>query len=759
MISNVLPVQELAAVSRRKKKDSLIKSIPSDQLDAAVADGWHQAGKKKKRSVRVSKPKPHHVLLEDRVWSSLYGMGFDFLSGERGSILQIEPKNPEGPTNQIDVFAMDREVALAIECKSSVESKKEQRFQEILSKLASIREPLARAVATQFPAEEKRRIVLALFTFNLQITDVDRSRAKALNVALFDDSDLAYYEALTRQLGPAARYQFLCDLVPGKPVFGLNTSIPALKTRMGGYDCFLFTADPDYLLKICYISHRAKGKATDIDAYQRMVAKSRLSKIREYIADNGVFPTNIVLSFEPESLRFDRGRQEDSTSESIFGFLHIAPSYKSAWVIDGQHRLFAYSGVPSASKAGLPVLAFSGLPGSKQAELFIDINGEQRRVKKNLLQDLYAELRWNSSDDEDRINAVISKAIQQLDADPDSPFFGRIVRTDESRSEKRCISLTTVFRALDKKGFFIVKAKNHAILQAGPLWTGENNTTLRRVKTVLNSWFESVRQLNTEWWDLGSADGGGLAMNDGVTISINCLRAVLQALQAQGSNLIDDGDSEMAERLAPYSKALGNYFQGFDPAAREKFRQLRGAQGQSRGTFAALAAIRGQIKGFNPEGLDEFQRRESAKTTEQARTLIDRIETKLQKIVLQELQEEFEGGERWWYDGVPQQVRTRVVQRREEDQARRGGNEFYFDLIDYRTLATHNWTVFQDILGYGKGSKDKRTEWIARVNEIRKRAFHPSSGGLVSFDELDELQRYDDWLKGLTGTSPLPGSD
>ncbi|EQD54817.1 hypothetical protein B1B_09494, partial [mine drainage metagenome] len=77
-------------------------------------------------------------------------------------------------------------------------------------------------------------------------------------------------------------------------------------------------------------------------------AKNRLSKIREYIADNGVFPTNIVLSFEPESLRFDRGKQEDSTSESTFGFLHIAPTYKSAWVIDGQHRLFAYSGVPNA---------------------------------------------------------------------------------------------------------------------------------------------------------------------------------------------------------------------------------------------------------------------------------------------------------------------------------------------------------------------------------------------------------------------------
>jgi len=54
----------------------------------------------------------------------------------------------------------------------------------------------------------------------------------------------------------------------------------------------------------------------------------------------------------------------------------MQPSYKSAWIIDGQHRLFSYSGHPKASKGLLSVLAFEGLPPSKQAELFIDINAK-----------------------------------------------------------------------------------------------------------------------------------------------------------------------------------------------------------------------------------------------------------------------------------------------------------------------------------------------------------------------------------------------
>lgn len=749
LISNVFPVDELSALARRKRGLNVAKSVPSEQLESYIANGWKQAGRKKKASVRISKPKPPHIQLEDRVWTSLFRMGFTHLSGDRGSTIPVDPKDPGGPTNQIDVFAMDDDVALAVECKSLTEPRKEPRFQEELAKVATLREPLARAVAAQFPSEEKRRIVLALFTSNLLLTDNDKSRAENLNVALFDDSDLSYYEALTQQLGPAARYQFLCDLIPGKPVPHLGLTVPAIRTRMGKYECFLFSVHPEYLLKICYVSHRAKGKASDIDAYQRMVSKARLSRIRTYIADGGVFPTNIVLSFQdPERLRFERGRQDEDSTDSTSGWLHISPTYKEAWIIDGQHRLFAYSGQAGASRDRLSVLAFSGLPSNVQAELFIDINGEQRRVKKNLLQDLYAELHWSSADPRDRIAAIISKAIQQLDETPDSPFFGRILRADESKSPARCISLTTLFRALDKPGYYVAKAKHGAITEYGPFWSVDNDATLRRTRAVLDAWFGRIKELNPDWWSQGSGPGGGLAMNDGVTICVNCLRSVLTSYRSMGGQLDDLSDKELIEFLDQYALALAEHLRGLDPQSREKFRQLRGAQGQSRGTFTCLAGMKSRVASFSPDGLEEFQKREAARTTEQARGLIDKVETRLQQIVLQELREEFEG-ERWWYDGVPASVRQKVALRKEEDQGKRGGNEAYFDLLDYRAIAAHNWVLFADILGYGKGSKEKRTDWINRVNEVRRRVMHPSSGGSASFEEIQELQLYADWLHGI----------
>jgi DNA sulfur modification protein DndB len=107
------------------------------------------------------------------------------------------------------------------------------------------------------------------------------------------------------------------------------------------------------------VSHRAKGKASDIDAYQRLLKKSRLRSIREYIDEGGIFPTNIVVNIaESRWLTFERGKQEAEGKNSVFGWLNIRPAYRIAWIIDGQHRLFAYANHSLASKSLISVMAF-----------------------------------------------------------------------------------------------------------------------------------------------------------------------------------------------------------------------------------------------------------------------------------------------------------------------------------------------------------------------------------------------------------------
>ena len=487
-------------------------------------------------------------------------------------------------------------------------------------------------------------------------------------------------------------------------------------------------------------------------------SKGRLASIRKYISDDGIFPTNLVLSVQdPALFRFDRGEQRAESSGATLGWLHLAPTYKSAWIIDGQHRLFAYSGHQKAASSLLPVLAFVGLPASEQAQLFIDINGEQRRVKPSLLEELFAELHWNSTDDNERIAAIVSKVVQLIDGDVDSPFYGRILRADEPRNDTRCISLASMFQALQSTGFYSLKSKKGKIIEYGPLWTGDNESTLRRTSTVLNSWFAHVRQSVPDQWEAGADESGGLAMNDGVTILINVLRSVLQFMRSQGSNLIDLRDKELVERLDPFGEALGDYLRNLTTEERREFRQLRGAQGQSRGSFWLQTGIRDRIAAFNPPGLSDYLERQTAQTTEQSQRMIGEIERSIHRRILVELRAEFGDGDRWWFDGVPKSVRQKVDDRINEDQGKRGGREDNFDLIDYRSIALQNWTLFKDLFSIGdSGNKDKLTSWLVRVNDIRRTAMHPSRSVGVSFGELEELQKIRDALMQKIGDTSTP---
>jgi DNA sulfur modification protein DndB len=747
MLTNVEPIEKLSGLARARSRDYQTKTVNPTALDQFVADQWI-VDKSNKKSIRLRRPKPHGTLLEDRVWTLFHRMKFPMLSGEGGAQLSLEPRNAEGASSQIDVVGVDDEVAVAIECKSSEKVSRRAQFQQELAKHAAIRERFTAAVRSQFEAAHKRQIVLAMFLWNAVLSDNDRSRAAEANVLIFDERDLTYYESLVSHIGPAAKYQFLADTLPGKSVPGLAIRIPAIKVKMGGFSCYTFSISPEYLLKISYVSHRSKGKASDVSTYQRMLNRARLRSIRQYITDDGIFPTNIVVNLDRNRLQFERIRQESSGDQEtgVCGWLDIRPTYKSAWIIDGQHRLYAYSGHERAAKSRLSVLAFDGLVPSEQAKLFIDINAKQKSVKRSLLQELYAELHWDAEDPRVRVRAIISKAIQDLDVEPNSPLFDRVQTADVGKDEIRCISLTSLFGAIEKTEFFIAKEKGGHVVDYGPLWAGDNNSTLKRTKYVLGEWLGTIRLAASDWWERGAGEGGGLAMNDGVITCINVLRSVFQQLNNQ--RLVQLDNEDLFEIIKKYAAALGEYLGSLSEPERKAFRDLRGVQGQTRRTRNCQAAIRQKFSEFSPSGLDQFIQQEKAQTNIRAKEVIDHIERTLQKVILEELRRECGDEETgWWMLGVPKPVRLKVSERFEEEGGRRGGKEHYFDLVDYSKIALQNWQLFEPILAYGKtGSKEKRLSWLNFVNEKRNIVSHPSAAVTITVDELAQLEEYEQWL-------------
>ncbi len=751
MIENIKEIGSLSALSRIKARILEIKAVPTADQQAYYDQGW-EFHKRLKNSVQVKRNKLHSTLLEDRVWNLFYKMEFSRISAEGGGQLIINPKDGNSPKSQIDIVALDREVAIAIECKSSVEYKKRIQFQEELGKFSQIKEPFIKAIRNNFIEDGvKRQPVLIMFLSNLSLSDNDKERAKQSNIILFDDVDLTYYENLVDHLGAAAKYQLLSDILPGKEIAGLSIKIPAIKSRMGGNNCYTFSISPEFLLKIAFVSHRSKGKASDVNTYQRMLTKTRLNKIREYIDEDGIFPTNVILNFEKGRLNFQKVKQEgentDEINAGILGWLDIKAAYKSAWVIDGQHRLYAYSGHPKSHKSKLSVLAFEGLTPSRQAELFIDINAKQKSVKQSLLQELFAELHWDSDNLSNRVSAIISKSIQELNGDPGSTLFHRIQTTDGIKDSKRCITLTSLFDQLNQKGLFVVKERNGDVLEYGPFWAGNNQETLKRTTFVINLWLSEIVKLNKSWWDLGSAPGGGISMNDGLATIIVILRNVFELLEKKGKKLVTYSNQDLGEVIIPYGNILSIFLSQLTENDRKAFRELRGAQGVYYRTMQCQVGMHNLDSNFNPEGINDWQNLQKQQTNKKAKEIIDRVELYLQSSIIDDLKV-FLGIENdiWWYEGISQNIRTKVSNRMEEDKNRRGKKENYFDLIDYKKIILDNWELFDKKFGFGKGGKEKRTDWLDFINEERRIVSHASSGKTVSLDNFERLSDINQWL-------------
>jgi hypothetical protein len=174
-------------------------------------------------------------------------------------------------------------------------------------------------------------------------------------------------------------------------------------------------------------------------------------------------------------------------------------------------------------------------------------------------------------------------------------------------------------------------------------------------------------------------------------------------------------------------------------------------QGQTRRWRKCQEALRATIPTFNPEGLDKYLAEEKAETNTRGKSVVESIERTMQRVVVDELKREMPEGEDWWTLGVPKAVRLKVTAKYEEDDHQRGGYECYFDLIDYQKIALGQWSLFQTILGYGTGNKEKQVSWINYVNLKRNIVSHASSGKTLSADELSQLENYERWLTQKIG--------
>ena len=752
-------------LAKSKTIDEMTISAPTKdglklKLAAQEAEGWRVV-KRNAKSLRLGRDKPVDRQLEDDVWTLLHRMGFKELNADRNFTIQVGDNTPK---RQLDVFAKDDETVFIVECTHSRESGSKS-VKTLLDKIGAIREEVIKAVHGHYGKDPKLKVKFAIATRNIEWRAADRARAEAAGVPIITEEDMLYFGRLTDILKGAARFQFLGRYFQGEKVEGLRAKIPATRGKVGPTTFYNFLISPHDLLRIAYISHMAKASNEDLQTYQRMVKPSRLKSIGKYIDDGGTFPTNIVVNFKLDNLPFDIS---ETYGDTATGLLSLPGLYGSAWVIDGQHRLYGYayaSRAPEEDRSVISVLAYENLPIREEIEMFVNINTQQVKVSRNLVNEIVSNLNIEDEDPKKRLDALCARVSLKLDDAGISPLRGRILTVAQEKNNHRCLTLTSLADGVAENNLLGIVHRSGrgaaGALQPGPLGEldADPRLSLAKAAETLALYFKLFADELSEHWALGDAKGGYLCTNLGLRALLLLMRKLITFAERDGARAVTMEPEEIVALLRPLVAPVVQYFKTADSADVARFRN-RGSSllSVTQNGLQMMAIIRDTLPAFDLPEVRAYLESQDAEGTKQAKDMIDEINRILFDDVLGTLKEKFgEVREAWWVQGVPKSVRNECDRQFNENEGEHERHRYLF-FVNYADIVLYsdNWDLFKDRYNfYGKGSKASLVRWISKVNRARTVTHHAEKGPL-SKDQVDYVRRVHELVKRhIEGGEPV----
>lgn len=180
------------------------------------------------------------------------------------------------------------------------------------------------------------------------------------------------------------------------------------------------------------IVHIAKVSQRDSSGgHQRQLKNTRAKEIATYCTDpDATFPTPIILAVSEEDFV-----QIPPTDYGIVSFTYDE-TRKIAEILDGQHRIAGMS-VAADKEFELPVVIMFNLREEQKAYVFSTINGNQVKVDRSLIYDLF-DLSEKPSP-----YKTCHYIARSMNSDPQSPFYKRLKMLEKRESSKQTISQNT----------------------------------------------------------------------------------------------------------------------------------------------------------------------------------------------------------------------------------------------------------------------------------------------------------------------------
>lgn len=566
---------ELELESQKRKKEYLEEKVKFEFLNNFENGEWQLKKQYKNGSAVMYKEKDYKTKIVDKLWMILYKMGFSSINNNDNMVFSLG-KDEYRIDKQIDIIALDDETCIFIDCHASKHLERVSSFIEEIESINKSFRHLCNIIRDVY-GDRKCKYILA--TSNILLSDYDIELLKKYNIVLFDNDNIDYYQALVNHLGSAARYQLLGNLFSKTVIRSMDEKVPAIEGKMGNLTYYSFLIEPDRLLKIGYVLHRNKANHNQMPTYQRLIKKERLKSIQEYVNNGGYFPNSLIISLDVKdnNLRFDKVQQNHQSTNSKLGTLYLPKEYQSAYIIDGQHRLYGYSNSKYAKSDTLPVIAFVNLDKEKQVKMFMDINENQKPVSKTLRNILNIDLNWSSDILSKRREAIILNICQSLGENTNSPLYGRVITGEDSLNETRCITIEYLKTAIDKTNFFNRYSKNNDILEKGLLDLIDSESTYNRVYSFIRNCLQVLADICKDEWEKGA--NGYLTINNTIVGAIRVISDITNIVYRQNNMTLDNLNPEIL-----YSKAVDlliTFGETINNLPNEKKNEIKTAKGGS----------------------------------------------------------------------------------------------------------------------------------------------------------------------------------
>lgn len=727
-------------------------------LPELIEEGWVEyKSYKNNKFVGVRKDKKFDELFEDRVWSLFARLGFTYMNQDRHFEMSYDFQNPN-LTQQIDVFAADDETVIIVECKAA-DSIKDGVFKKPLEAFHGQMDGLRHEAQKKFP---KAKVKFIWATSNFIISPADQERMREWGIMHFSDAVINYYYELVKHLGTCARYQLLGNLFANQEIRNMDDKIPAIQGEMGGHKYYSFSIEPERLLKIGYVLHRNEANKNMMPTYQRLIKKKRLTDVQRFINSGGYFPNSLIISIDSggKGLQFDVSGTKVEGAHSRLGVLHLPKRYRSAYIIDGQHRLYGYSDSAYAATDSIPVVAFVDLDRQEQIKLFMDINENQKAVPKTLRVTLNADMLWDSPDYNERRQALRSKIAQMLGEEETSPLLGRIVIGEDEKSAIKCITVGAIQTALKYCSFLTQFGKKNAIIKDGTFDVGDIQATCDLLYPFIEACLRYIKDAASEEWERGDSNDGMLTMNRGIQAVIRVINDIVNHLvERKEISPKTQKTDELVKEVSFYLDPLNNYLCNLTQQERKDLRGYFGGGADTRFWRAFQREIAKERMDFNPEGLKSYWENEAKTYNADSMTYLREIEVWIKRVIQDALITKY--GDNWEIKGLPRQIYKRakgIADEKNYDSISSGDSSAVVSIWDCVTLkeckeiATigSHWTdLFENVLTRPEevkisGGKAAKTKWIEQIevlqNKLRKSSYS------VSTAEFNFINAVYDWI-------------